>query len=105
MSTHRAPLHRHGRARIHHSFRGGREPARKLRATASREAAARALLAINRMEREQVAQLAERLRRAEAEYQAAQRDHDGSDRATERYRAACNELLVCDRIARAVLTT
>lgn len=56
------------------------------------------------MTRDEVAQLAERLRRAEAEYQAAQLEHDGSDRATERYRAACAELLTADRIGRAVLT-
>jgi hypothetical protein len=55
------------------------------------------------MTKEQVAELAERLRRAEREYQAAQLEHDGSDQATERYRAACAELLACDRIARAVL--
>lgn len=50
-----------------------------------------------------MAELAERLRRAEREYQAAQCEHDGTDRATERYGAACRELLTCDRIARAVL--
>jgi len=55
------------------------------------------------MNRDEVAQLAERLRRAEAEYQRAQLEHDGSDRATERYRAACAEVLTAHRIARAVL--
>lgn len=46
--------------------------------------------------------VAERLRRAEAEYQAAQREHDGSDRATVRYQQARGALLELEAIVRAM---
>ena len=46
---------------------------------------------------------AERLRRAEVEFRAAQVEHDGSDVATERYRAALSELKIAERVGRAVI--
>lgn len=48
-------------------------------------------------------QVADRLRRAEAEYRRAQLEHDGSARSTVRYQAARHELEVAEALARAVL--
>jgi len=47
--------------------------------------------------------VAERLRRAESEYRAAQREHDGSLRAAERYRQARRVLLEAEAVGLAVL--
>lgn len=46
---------------------------------------------------------AERLRRAEMEFRAAQLEHDGSLQATVRYQAARSELVNAERVARAVV--
>ena len=47
-------------------------------------------------------QAAERLRLAELELRAAQLEHDGGMRATERYRAAVSELAIAEAIAAAL---
>ena len=46
---------------------------------------------------------ADRLRRAELEFHAAQREHDGSFISTERYRAAVSELLIAMSVVQAIL--
>lgn len=46
---------------------------------------------------------AQRLRLAELEIRSAQLDHDGSMRATERYRAAVSELAIAEAIAAALV--
>lgn len=50
-------------------------------------------------------QAADRLRRAETEYRAAQAEHDGSMRATVRYQAAKRELEIAFDVAAALLDT
>jgi hypothetical protein len=47
---------------------------------------------------------AKRLRKAELELQRAQRHHDGSLEAVERYRAAVSELAIAQKIAAAFLS-
>lgn len=49
-------------------------------------------------------QVALRLRKAEAELQRAQRHHDGSLKATERYRAAVSELRIAWAVAELVIS-
>lgn len=49
-------------------------------------------------------ELARRLRRAEDELQRAQRHHDGSLEAVERYRAAVSELAIAEAVAQVVIT-
>lgn len=47
--------------------------------------------------------VAERLKRAEAEYLVAQLEHDGSDRATVRYQQARAALRELEAVARAMI--
>lgn len=68
-------------------------------ATSGREGTRPALP--GRMDRET---LARRLLEAELELQAAQAQHDGSLRATERYRSAASVHLVLTRIAKAFVS-